>query len=181
MLCIGDVEWKMTIEERFWEEVDKSGGDGSCWIWTAGKTEGYGEIQDNGTKWRAPRLAWTLVNGTIPDGLIICHRCDNPACVNPAHLFLGTHGDNARDRASKRRGNSPTGDRHGSRTHPERWYHGSQAPTAKLTESVVAEIRERYARGGISQESLGAEYGVCQTQVGRIVRREEWAHERDIS
>lgn len=112
--------------------------------------------------WRAHRAAWTLTNGPIPDGMIVCHHCDNPPCVRPDHLFLGFDLDNAADRVAKNRSSRMV-------TH---W--GETSPKAKLTAAQVEEIRARYAAGRVTQRELGEEFGVGQTQVGRIVRGVRW-------
>jgi hypothetical protein len=109
----------------------------------------------------AHRVSWTLHNGAIPNGLHVLHHCDNPQCVNPAHLWLGTNADNMRDMIRKGRGNVAGGEDHGS---------------AKLTEKQVIEIRERYAAGNITQHELGNEYGISKQTIGEIIRREIWKH-----
>lgn len=94
------------FEERFWAKVDK--GDG-CWEWTGGRANrGYGHVEPvRGQNRSAHRVSWELTNGPIPDGLWVLHRCDNPPCVRPSHLFLGTHADNMRDMEAKGRGKHP--------------------------------------------------------------------------
>lgn len=110
---------------------------------------------------KAHRVAWDLTYGPIPDGMLVLHRCDNPSCVRPDHLFLGTQTDNMLDRKAKGRGNHRRGSRHGR---------------AKLTEAQVLEIRSRYAAGDVTQTQLGDEYGVCHVVIGNIVRRRLWRH-----
>lgn len=94
------------MEERFWPKVAKRGPD-ECWEWTASRTpQGYGKIgrRKGESPAIASRVSWEMHNGPIPDGLHVLHRCDNPPCVNPAHLFLGTNADNQRDMRAKGRG-----------------------------------------------------------------------------
>jgi len=94
---------------RFWAKVDKSAGEDACWLWTARTSDGgYGRFNAISTQGiQAHRYAWEQVNGPIPKGLLVCHTCDNPPCCNPAHLFLGTNTDNARDRDRKGRSAPP--------------------------------------------------------------------------
>jgi hypothetical protein len=90
-----------TLEERFWSKVDVCGPD-ECWEWTAYRLPaGYGTFGRPTTT--THRIAWQLTNGPIPEGMFVCHKCDNPPCVNPAHLFVGTQQDNLRDMWSKGR------------------------------------------------------------------------------
>jgi hypothetical protein len=110
--------------------------------------------------------------------MLVCHHCDTPACVNPAHFFLGTHDDNMRDMAVKGRagrGAFWSGDANPSRLYPEK-YRGEAHPRAKLTESTVREIRVRYASGGTTLRALAAEYGVSFGQIGYVVNRRTWKH-----
>ncbi len=95
------------LEDRFWAFVVKGPG---CWTWTGATSAGYGRIREGraGTRYiGAHRVSWELANGPIPDGLFVCHKCDNPPCVRPDHLFLGTAADNVADMIAKGRGRKP--------------------------------------------------------------------------
>jgi hypothetical protein len=141
---------------RFLAKVDKR-GPGECWPWKAGiKSEGYGGFRVGEVVDRAHRVSYVIHHGDIPAGMVVCHRCDNPPCVNPGHLFLGTHGDNARDRDAKgRRGT--IGAKHGM---------------AKLTDDDVISIRSSSERG----VDLAVQYGVSATLVCDIRKRKIWHH-----
>lgn len=93
--------------ENFWRHSGKRGDD-ECWEWELARDrKGYGRIKLHRVSWQAHRMAWKLTHGEIPAGLYVCHKCDNPPCVNPKHLFLGTHSDNLRDCVAKGRHISP--------------------------------------------------------------------------
>jgi hypothetical protein len=179
-------EIKLTAadEARFWKKVDKSGGPDACWNWIASKTHGYGQVNIKGLTHKAHRVAWIISNGQIPHngsyhGVCVCHNCpsgDNPACVNPAHLFLGTSGDNNRDKENKGRGNHPQGDAHGSRLHPESRPRGEANKKAKLTAAQIIEIRALYASGGTTLKKLAAQFGVTFGVINKIVNRKIWKH-----
>ena len=171
---------------RFWAKVNKEGPimprmDSPCWVWTAAKIAGYGCLRHDEVTHKAHRIAWTLAHGSIPHtdayhGICVCHRCDNRACVNPAHLFLGTSGDNNRDKALKGRGNQPRGNAHGARLHPESRPRGEAHGRAKLTTTQVVEIRARYAAGGATLKQLGALFGVSLGVIEKIINRKTWKH-----
>ena len=150
------------LSAHFWSKVDRSGGESTCWEWlNCINNWGYGELMVNRKKYRAHRFAWELVNGQIPSGLLVLHKCDNPKCCNPKHLFLGTHKDNMKDMAEKGRANPPrlSGEKHGQH---------------KLTLEQVLYIRDRYAKGSITQAELGREMGVSDGAIGDIVTGRNW-------
>ena len=120
------------MRERFWSKVNKTEG---CWLWTGGKNYGYGQFWDGRKPQQAHRISWGIHCGPIPDGLWVLHRCDVPSCVNPAHLFLGTHTDNMRDAATK--GRLAIGERNGAYTHPERVARGERNGARKHPERLA--------------------------------------------
>ena len=135
-----------------------------CWLWTSHTSDGYGRIRIGGGKVAgAHRYAWICENGEIPQGKMICHRCDNPACVNPDHLFLGTASDNMADASRKGRMNWKPGE---VRALPQ----GESHHAAKLTEADVRQIRSSKATG----KSLAPLYGVTEVTISRIRRRLIW-------
>lgn len=149
------------LSERFWEKVDIK-SENECWNWIAHLNAcGYGCIGIDRKVCSSNRIAWELTYGRIPDGLCVCHRCDNPACCNPKHLFLGTVNDNAQDKIKKGR-MSPLP--------------GISNPSAKLNEKQVIEIRDLYLAGNISHMRLSKLYGMSKTQIGDICRRKSWKH-----
>lgn len=144
---------------RFWQFVEKSD---DCWLWTGHhQRQGYGTIRVNERYVMAHRFSYELHYGPIPDEMCVCHNCpggDNPGCVNPAHLWLGTYADNSADMA--RKGRSVV---------------GSRSPNTRLTEYAVKEIRRRHANGA-SAAALGREFGVGKSTAHRIVHRKSWTH-----
>lgn len=163
-----------------------------CWEWSGSKMAGgYGKTTHQGKDKKGTWIAWELASGdAVRKGQIVGHTCDNPPCVRNddagtyevegkifpryGHLWLGTNLDNRRDMVAKGRG--PSGDRNGSRTHPERMPRGESVWIAKLTEANVVEIRQRYAAGGISQTDLAKEYGISFQLVHSVVRNKIWKH-----
>jgi hypothetical protein len=173
---------------RFWRKVDRGSSDG-CWLWIGARRGSYGMFRPTAdTQISSHRMAYELANGPIPDGLCVCHRCDNPLCVRPDHLWLGTIGENNADRVAK--GRSATGDRSGPRLHPERlrrgpgsypnrrpeMYQGTNNKRARLTNEIVTAIRAEYATGTTTQEAIGRKYGISQPHVQQIVSRRIWTH-----
>lgn len=112
-------EFRAEDISRFWSKV-QSGDENECWNWMCGRLiSGYGMFYLQRKNLKSHRVAWALSNNDNPGDHLVCHRCDNPRCCNPAHLFLGSHSDNIQDMLAKNRGNFASGDRHGSRTRPE--------------------------------------------------------------
>lgn len=160
----------LTLEERFWSNVVKADG---CWSWSGSiHPYGYGTLGSRQQRVLAHRLSWMLHNGPIPNGLWVLHRCDNPPCTNPSHLFLGTHQDNMDDMKSKGRGH--LGEAHGLFKHPERRARGERHGNTHLAAEDVLEIRRR--AGTEDQRVVAADYGISQTTVSRILNRVVWGH-----
>lgn len=148
------------IEARFWSKVRPRRN--GCIEWLGSKDGcGYGHFRiDNNLIHRAHRVSWNLVNGEIPDGLCVCHKCDNPAYVNPEHLFLGTHTDNMIDKESKGRGNQLTGIEH-HRTH--------------LTEQDIIIMRQLH-KSGNSHVTTSKLYNITPANASHIVHGRRWGH-----
>ena len=147
-----------TVAERFWKKVEIR-DENDCWSWKGARSRGtgYGSFTV-GTNLRvgAHRYMYELLNGHIPEGLFVMHTCDNPICVNPHHLMLGTHNENMQDMANKKR--ACCGERH----------HKS-----KLTEGEVRLIRDLYQQG-LTQVRLAEIFGVSQANIGYIVNFDIW-------
>lgn len=144
-----------------------------CWEWI-GSVKGKSKLRQYGSlivgsrtdgsrrTISAHRYSYSIFKGDIPKGLFVCHKCDNPRCVNPEHLFLGTRQDNVDDREDKGRNNHVVGE---------------EVPTSKLTESQVMEIRSKYQKGGYTHRQLANEYGLKNhTSIGDILRGKIWKH-----
>lgn len=143
------------IKERFdekWMPEPYSG----CWLWIATTKIGtYGAFSVKDFPEFAHRVSWRIYRGDIPDGMFVCHRCDTPACVNPDHLFLGTHQDNVNDCKAKGRQTL-----------------GLDRKNTKLAPAQVLAIREDRR----AQTAIAKDYGICQMQVSRIKRRTRWTY-----
>lgn len=146
---------KGTHIDRFWASVRKSDG---CWEWQGRKNaNGYGVFSLDRKHVLAHRFVLAITSGSVPSFLAVCHHCDNPSCVNPDHLFVGTKADNSRDMVEKGRSSA-----------------GQDRPLAKLTEDEVKAIRARY-EAGETQRAIAFEFGVNQSTVSRLVRHVRWA------
>jgi hypothetical protein len=156
--------WKALAAERFWAQVDRSAGPEGCWPWTGARSSAdYGVFGLNRAVVGSHRHAYALWHGPIPAGLWVLHKCDNPPCCNPAHLFLGTPGDNSRDAANK--GRMASADRHWTRRCPERIPRGEWHPQSKLTDAQRKEIRSLWDAGGNTAAALAVRFGVSRDTV----------------
>lgn len=148
---------KKPLEQRFWKHVIKKNND-ECWLWSASTNEpnGYGVINDgNGKMISTHRYSWIIHNGEIPNGMAVCHKCDVRTCVNPSHLFVGTQGDNIRDRNQKGRGNHMRGETHYK---------------ARLTEDDIEFIRN----SSDLQRNLAKRFGVSRSNIAMIQSGRSW-------
>lgn len=146
-------EYTASIPDRFWSYVDKSS---DCWEWQATiHTGGYGEFSVNGHYILAHRYSWELHNGMPAGNLLVCHSCDNPRCVRPDHLFLGTDADNVQDMIKKRR-----------------HQHGEAHRSSKFTPAEVRAIRASTE----TIRTLARHYGVAHSTIGNIKRGKTWSH-----
>lgn len=177
-----------------------------CFVWKAAKdAKGYGVFSVSARQFKAHRVAYAIHHTGLCGDVCVLHKCDNPSCVNPEHLFVGSHLDNARDRQRKRRGNAATGDRNGSRTkpescprgdkngsrihlerrafgdrngartHPEKVKRGVQHAWSKLTEERVAQILQM-REAGMTQKGIGDIVGLTQSGIGMLLRGKTWRH-----
>ena len=151
---------RVPIAIRFWRHVKKTRG---CWLWVGARIKGrngelrYGSIGGGGqgvSARCAHRVSWEIHFGVIPNGMYVLHKCDEPACVRPDHLFLGTVADNNHDRDVKGRQKTPCGEAH--------W-------NAKLRDQVVATIRQLYKSTSITQRQLARQYGISERQMWNII------------
>lgn len=149
--------WPM---ERFWSQVKKTD---DCWLWTGRCLRGYGQLSMGSRKAGIKgthRVSWELHHGPIPKGLSVLHKCDNPACVRPDHLFLGTQQDNLQDMRNKKRNRTALGEKTGNVT---------------LTAEVVLEIRRLHALG-VVPKAIAAQFSIERSLVYQVVNRVNWKH-----
>ena len=147
--------------DRFWSKVDKSS---NCWNWTAGKSRGYGYINIDGKNIQAHRFSWEYYNGKIPEtsgyhGTCVLHHCDNPSCVNPKHLFLGSQRKNMDDMLTKCRQAK-----------------GDKISLSKLTEVDVKEIRDHFDCGVFTQQEIADYYSVAVSTINKVINYKTWTH-----
>ena len=147
----------MTQEQRFWDKVNV-GGSKDCWVWTGCKRPGgYGQIRYDRRIQKSHRVSWKINCGDIPEGLCVLHKCDNPSCVNPNHLWLGTYQDNSTDMVNK-----------------ERQSKGENLPQSKITQVYADCIRTAYANGDATYRQLAKEFNISRSTIWYIVTNQTW-------
>lgn len=145
------------FEWRFWNKVKKTP---TCWLWIGGRfPKGYGMFTVKGIPRKAHRISWQIHNGSIPEGLLVLHHCDNPPCVNPKHLWVGTHQDNVDDSVSK-----------GRRCKGENQWE------AKLSSSDILKIRKWYKSKKFTQSEMAKHFKVHLHSIENAIHRRTWAH-----
>lgn len=158
-----------SLEQRFWSKVDKTSSPTGCWLWTGYRNpKGYGRFgPTKKIDAYSHRVSYEMHKGPIPAGLLVCHRCDNPPCVNPKHLFTGTMQDNVDDMMSK--------GRHIFQKFPEKHPRGENAGPSKLTAEKVQAIHQLLDQGD-SQQKIAVKFGVSQGLISHIKLGHSWKH-----
>ena len=189
-ICAG--QFKRNKPEDVWKKIDIKSDDDwwRCWEWMGGLfNSGYGAFSILHKSYRVHRIVYEQTIGPIPDGLLVCHSCDNPSCCNPNHLWLGTSKDNVVDREQKGRGKRLCGiqhpffNKHCSEETKKKisialkhLNEGEKSGQSKLTEEDVLEIREMFSTGKYYQWELGEIFGVCQAEISMIVNNKKWKY-----
>jgi len=173
MSSIGlSVRWsspsRPTLGQRFWSKVIIQNPD-ECWNWKSTKNDqGYGHFTLGSFVWKAHRMCWKLTHGEIPEGAQVLHRCDNPSCCNPSHLFLGTNAINVADKVLK--GRQAKGEKLSIKLR------GENASRVKLNDRIVNRIRSEWKLRETLQKDIAKRYGVTQSLISHIVNRKAWTH-----
>lgn len=154
---MGKMSRQKNTRENIWKRINIM--DNGCWNWLGGLSNRYGEIKINRKTRLVHRVAYELTHGSIINGLFVLHKCNNPTCCNPLHLYLGTQKDNQFQMVEENR--SAKGEQHGN---------------VKLNEKSVLKIRRLYSDGGYSQRILAKMFGISQAQIQRIIKRYSWKH-----
>jgi hypothetical protein len=149
-----------TQVNRFWTHVERSDDPDACWLWTGYISEnGYGIVGFKGRQYKAHRVSYFIEHGRIDNDRLVLHHCDVRACVNPAHLFLGTPKDNSQDAVRKGRNTKLYGEQNGK---------------AKLTRADILSIRRLCKRGGVYQKTVAKQFGISEATVSYVVNGGRW-------
>lgn len=146
--------------EDVWEKIDIKNED-ECWNWMGGLRRGYGRFMIEQKIYQSHRIVFKLIYGDIPDGMLVCHSCNNTSCCNPKHLYLGTQSENIKQMYRDCRNANHCGEKSGS---------------AKLIGEDVLKIRLLYSTGEYSQKKIGEMFGVKQMAISRIINKKRWRH-----
>ena len=152
-----------SLRRRFWDKVEKLGAE-DCWPWAGATVKGYGSISGTSSvqRYYSHRVSWEIHNGKIPHGMLVLHHCDNPPCVNPDHLYIGTAQDNSNDIRSRGK-------------HPFSGFRGEEMHAAKLTNAAVVGIWEMLMDGRTHKEAADA-HEISETTVREISHGRRWGH-----
>lgn len=146
-----------------------------CWEWRGARNkDGYGKVSVGMKDWRTHRLAFILAGNDLAEGELVLHQCDNPPCCNPRHLFKGSQLVNRRDCVAKKR--TATGDKNGSRVHPEKVAHGDNHGLAVMTSEKVKALREMYDGGDHTIRKLSVYFRISNATVRQVTTRKTWRH-----
>lgn len=170
----------LDISNHFWSRVDRKENPYACWEWKGPINTyrmGYGIVSIHRKTKRAHRVAFELAYGNIPDGKLVLHKCDNPRCCNPAHLFLGSHKDNSRDMVSKGRMSIACWKSPNRKSPPV--LKGEKNPMAKLNWIAVRKMRNKHTDEGTSVADLAREFGISWTLAKMVIANQIWNPECD--
>lgn len=161
---------ELTPADAFWLQVEAD-SESECWLWRGNVSRRYGRTYAGGKYMRSHRYVWELINGPIPDGMVVCHRCDTPLCVRPDHLFVATTAENNADRAAK--GRSAQGDNHPSRLYPERRPRGEGHGMAKYTAEQIRKAKA-LIDAGTTLNQIARLTGISKYTLSKVKRGIQW-------
>lgn len=160
-----------SVIDRFLSKVTKTD---TCWLFNGDKDKnGYGKFWVNSAKRSigAHRVSYELYNSKIPDKMIVCHKCDNPSCVNPEHLFIGTQRDNMADKVAKDR--QAKGSNHRCNLYPDKVLKGERSGSCKLNDKNVQDIRNLSKEGSYTQQELADKFNISRSQIWNIINNRQ--------